>query len=938
MSAIHPSHATDIDSQAACLTRYLLDNNAPDDMAEFITPSVYDTAWLALIKKRDASGQLYWLFPECFQYIVDTQQTDGGWEAQRSHLDGILTTAASLLAFRCHASEPLQTAASVRAAELNDRVERATIALQHMLSSWDVAGATHVGWEMIVPTLLQLLKDEGASFEFPGETALMEMHANKMSAFKPDCLYGKTQPAALHYLEAFMGQINYSRVAHHKVDGGFMRSPSSTAAYLIGLPDPAWDDEAENYLATVLAKTGGRSVPGVFPTINLGSSSALSILIEAGFSAEQLGSSTTEVAQLLNQALEAESSAIGLVPSVVANAGGAAKVLGALGKLEITKSAVCMVQDHMTNSHVRTDTSKLVCSSFGATGNILLALLRQPDPAEHLGQISDVLRVLCNAWWKNTWPVQDEQNLSPLYPAMVVVQALVEVLDLVENHRLPESLVSDSMIRTQIAVAIFHAATRTVEAQESEGSWGGSEEKTAYAVILLSAAVRVTVFDPVRQQLVSAVRRAEEWLGPKASPAGDNSLWVGKVTYGSPVFTQAYRLAALKSASLLPAAATIGHCLHTAGPARDSQAYIKVYSVTPLFSKVPEHRLLTAVIESSLFLPMLKEHTFDLFPRENVGKDKYLTLLPFTWTGCCMLMELHPSAEFLWELMIIGVKGFQTDEFTEGVIQPSFARDYEPVRQYVRYLIPTEPGDSSIDPDELPDVERLKPLESYRDFIMKHWAVTAATPADRLTLAREMRAMLLAHIQQADDNVRLARDAAAFAPTTSYFLWARYVGTDHGSAPIYFAFLACLIPQTVCPSLAGVDILPTAEEKYYGEATRRHLGCMCRIYNDLGSVSRDAAEGNINSLDFPEFDHTVARTKKEALWEIAQFERAALEHSLERLEAATKTRMASLGGRAKKATEARMKYFRMYCHIVDLYGQIWVVRDYSSKVLPAARR
>ncbi|KAK1566049.1 ent-kaurene synthase [Colletotrichum navitas] len=933
MSSITLSHTTDVNLQAARLTRHLLDNDGPDDDAELMASTVYDTAWLALVKKRDTGGQQQWLFPECFQYILETQQTDGGWEARRSQVDDILNTAASLLVLWRHASEPLQLT-SGQAAEVKDRVERATAALQHMLDDWDVSAATHVGCEIIVPTLLRLLKEEGASFEFPSRDALMDMHTAKMSAFNPECLYGKTQVAALHHLEAFMGQIDYSRVAHHKVDGGFMRSPSSTAAYLIGLPDPAWDDEAENYLATVLTKTGGKGAPGAFPSTNLESSSkAISTLLQAGFSAKHLGSSATEVAQLLDQALEEGSGTVGKMPSVMADAGDTAQVLGALGKLGIPKPAKL---DCVTSNHTRIDPSDRGYNRFGVIGNVLIALLHQPDPAKHIGQISVVLEDLCHAWWKTPWPVQDERNLSPLYPGMVVVQALVEVLDLVETDRLPESLVSDTKIRTKIAVAIFHVAIRTVEAQEGEGSWGESVEETAYAVILLSGAARITIFDPVRQQLVDAVRRAEKWLGPRASPAGDR-LWTGKLTYGSPVVTRAYRLAALRSASQIAAAGTVGRCLHTAGPARESLAYVKVYRATPLFSDVPEHRLLTAVIESSLFLPMLKEHTYDVFTRENVGKDKYFTLIPFTWTGCCMIMGLQPSAEFLWELTTIGVLGFQVDEFIEGVAQPVFAGNHDVVKRYVRYLLPMEPSDSATEPDGLQGIERLKPLQSFRNFIMQHWAVAAATPADRLNLARELRAYLLAQIQQAEDNVRFAQ-SAVFAPATSYFSWARSIATDHIASPLYFAFLACLIPQTVCPSLAGADILPTVEEKYYAEAVSNHSGCMCRIYNDLGSVSRDAAEGNINSLDYPDFDHTVSKTKKEALWEIAQFERAAWEDALRRLEGASKRRMAQLGDKARKSIEMRMKYWRMYCHITDLYGQIWVVRDFSSDVIQAARR
>lgn len=282
---------------------------------------------------------------------------------------------------------------------------------------------------------------------------------------------------------------------------------------------------------------------------------------------------------------------------------------------------------------------------------------------------------------------------------MLVVQALVNLLELVEANRLPESLVSDTTISTKISLAIFHASTRTIDAQENGGSWNQSVEETAYAVILISAAARVTMFDPIRQRLVDAVRAGEKWLQQSqhgASPLGEH-LWIGKVTYGSSAVTRAFRLAALKSASLLAANSTIGHCLGTA------------------------------------------------------------------------------------------------------------------------------------------------------------------------------------------------------------------------------------------------DFLPTMEEKYYGEAVCKHSAAMCRMYNDLGSIARDTAEKNLNSVHFPEFDKTLAETRKQALWDIAQFEREAFEDARARMERATKKRMAGMGEKEKKATELRIKYWRMYCNITDLYGQIWVVKDFSAPVFQPAR-
>ncbi|TLS21074.1 uncharacterized protein PpBr36_10644 [Pyricularia pennisetigena] len=918
-------HTTDVDLEAASLCRHLLDSYSPDHGAGFITPSVYDTAWLGLVKKGNANGQQQWLFPECFQYLLDTQLADGGWQAY-SRVDGILNTAVSLLALRRHASEPLQIA-SPPAADVNGRVERATAALQAMLNAWEVAETveetTHFAYETIVPTLLRLLEDEGIPFEFQGKAALLEMRGAKMAAFNPENLYGKTKIPAIHHLEAFLGQIDYSKVAHHKVGGGFMGSPSSTAAYLVGLPNAAWDDEAEGYLFKVLAKAGGKCVPSASPSIDFESLWILSALLQAGFSETQLGSAAIDVAEVLDRAFEAGSAAVGFVPSIMVDADETAKLLILLNTLGIPKSAAKLLKDYKT-------------ASFGTSCNVLLALLHQPNPAEHVDQIVKVVDFIGNAWWKNNWPMQDEKNHSPFYPCLLVVQALVKLVELLEGGKLSESLVSDTEIRTKITLAIFHATIRTVEAQESEGSWNQSVEETAYAVILISTAAHVALFDPIRQRLVDAVRNGEKWLQrnqAKTSQAGEY-LWIGKVSYGSPVLTRAYRLAALKSASFLAEKSTIGHCLRTADSWPESKGYIKVYSRTPLFCKVPEPELYTAVLESSLFLPMLKERRYNIFSREGVSKDKYFTLVPFTWTGSCMLNGLQPSAEWYWEMTKVGVLGFQTDEFFEGVLRPD---ELDLFRRYVRFLVPIEFDDSHFEPDKVPGIERLKPMADYTDYIMNHWAVQRATPADRLDMARELRAYLFSQIHQTGLNIQSARLGAAFKHPQSYFMWARITGTEHIASPIYFSFLACMIPQSVLPSLAGSDILPTMEEKYYSEAVSKHSGAMCRMYNDMGSIPRDTAEKNLNSVHFPEFNQTIAETKKQALWDIAQFEREAFEDALARLERATRKRMVSMGEKEKQVTEVRIKYWRMYCDITDLYGQIWVLRDFSAPVFQPAR-
>ena len=123
---------------------------------------------------------------------------------------------------------------------------------------------------------------------------------------------------------------------------------------------------------------------------------------------------------------------------------------------------------------------------------------------------------------------------------------------------------------------------------------------------------------------------------------------------------------------------------------------------------------------------------------------------------------------------------------------------------------------------------------------------------------------------------------------------------------------------------------------------------MCRQYDDYGLVTRDRAEGNLNSLDFGEFcEHngeshkldgakTVSKTnsqtnrrpsnsvdelhaagRQHSLMAIAQFERASMALALDKL-----------GGIVDDAQV--MSKVRLFVDVTDTFGQIYLQKDFSS--------
>lgn len=258
------------DTKALDATMKSLLQSAVDDYDETfgfgsMSCAVYDTAWVSLVTKAVGENR-QWLFPECFDYVLDQQAEDGSWGLTSEGIDGILSTAAALLSCVRHHVEPLNVE-NTRAKDLEARIERGTDSLRSQLQDWTVSSTVHVGFEVIVPALLDLLAQESIQFSFKGLGDLMKIHEEKLSKFHPDLLYDCERSTVIHSLEAFIGKIDFDKISHHKKFGSMMGSPSSTAAYLMNAT--AWDDEAEAYLRHVVENAAGKGnggVPSAYPS------------------------------------------------------------------------------------------------------------------------------------------------------------------------------------------------------------------------------------------------------------------------------------------------------------------------------------------------------------------------------------------------------------------------------------------------------------------------------------------------------------------------------------------------------------------------------------------------------------------------------------------------------------------------------------------------
>lgn len=67
--------------------------------------------------------------------------------------------------------------------ELLNRINVAKSALQSLLDSWDVDETDRVGFEILVPSLLQQISGFDIWFEFPDRERLMQLDTRKMEFF-----------------------------------------------------------------------------------------------------------------------------------------------------------------------------------------------------------------------------------------------------------------------------------------------------------------------------------------------------------------------------------------------------------------------------------------------------------------------------------------------------------------------------------------------------------------------------------------------------------------------------------------------------------------------------------------------------------------------------------------------------------------------------------
>lgn len=213
-----------------------------------------------------------WLFPSALQFLLDSQASDGGWHwppRGRECFEGtLLSSLAALFAITQHIKHPYQLTHLQSA--LNSRLQRGIDFLTGSLDRLPGALPNHVGFEVLVPALLDLLKQEGIQFDFPSRQRLERWKEAKLSKI-PIRNVQQMPSTLLHSVEALYAErdFDFDSLRDRLVGGSVMASPAATAAYLMRANE--WDESAEAYLRLVLSSGTGShwgAVPSASPSTN----------------------------------------------------------------------------------------------------------------------------------------------------------------------------------------------------------------------------------------------------------------------------------------------------------------------------------------------------------------------------------------------------------------------------------------------------------------------------------------------------------------------------------------------------------------------------------------------------------------------------------------------------------------------------------------------
>lgn len=679
--------------------------------------------------------------------------------------------------------------------------------------------------------------------------------------------------------------------------------------------------------------------------------------------------------------LKDQAGVIGFARGVLEDADDTARALLTLHYLGNETDPTPMIEKFKSSSCFRTYQSERN-PSFSVNCNVLLALLCSESIEKHSMLVQHTVEFLLAEW--ATKKTSDKWNLSPYYSSMLLADVLISMLKKLNDGFLLQ--LPANLLEHKIPITLCQILSKTLSSQHKDGSWRQSVEETAYSLITIARCLSLPWDADLRLHIIKAFNQAQLFISTaQMDDQRVDYLWVEKVTYSSSLLGKVYCLTALN----IP----IKQLEWNSKVEKSfliSESYQKhmrlLFSDLPLFAGSPSDCMGLAFVEAFCFAECLKEVRCIVFPRDELPmtKDKYLSYIPVIWTTCNQIGgNVLPSGS-LWEMILLSMLNYQIDEYMETVVHSLSTSDLRLLILQIRescglgdYHDPSHSlqlNSASFggapDPSALPrsangsqkrhyqehgsKSSASTVITKYIDHILQHAAVLCAHSWVQKELAMELHNFLIAHITQNIDSSKLKAlkkvdktsdgvSSPGFS-LSSYFEWVHSTAADNTSCPFSFRFFACLV------SSPGKSLFEGPQARYLSQSLARHLATMCRQYNDYGSAMRDTDEGNLNSLDFPEFRepslghpesaaHTqtngqsehgedrdgngsveyATQAMKDQLMGLAEFERGCMELAFAKLDRVI-------------CSPAAMKALRVFVNVTDSFGQIYVRKDIASRV------
>jgi hypothetical protein len=547
---------------------------------------------------------------------------------------------------------------------------------------------------------------------------------------------------------------------------------------------------------------------------------------------------------------------------------------------------------------------------------------------------------------------------------MLLAQTFRRLLILWDEGLLAE--LDNRMLRERVALTLLQIYHRTLYWQSSNGSWGIENdcEATAYALLTLVELFDLPWFQSLNPTLELAIHAGRQFLELSRPVWGRPSYkWIEKVTYSSDVLSTTYCLAASNSAACFRE--TQCRCWKPSTkqvidiPEDKLVNFCSIFSRIPLFMGRPTWQLNASIIEAYIFLQYLHRDRLAIFPRLNMARDDYLEYIPITWTTCNN-MGIFLEADLLQDMMKISMLNYQADEFMESVVETVFSTDLVQAKDTIMtFLSALNKKDlknavvlendndkypssllSEILPGDNSSTEKksaLRPLEDFVRFVYKHQTIQNAPASSLRDLHMRLSEFLFAHLEQCAENAKFMQqlkksESDTFQTSLPYWDWIRTISAPHTSCLYSWEWIQCRV------SSEQNEVFPTSLTRYLSLELGSHLAAMCRMYNDYGSVARDREEGNVNSINFAEFD-TIRSTSPQYLGvsqkQLLSDDRIGATKKAELLELARyeQSRVVDVQKRLDPFVNARTRrVMKLFVDVTDLYGQIYMVRDIASRV------